>query len=441
MMTHRITRRTVLKGLGTAVALPWLEAWGTIPAQAGEGATSPTRMAVVYVPNGVNMADWTPKATGEDYTLPRILEPLEPYRRDFLVLSGLSAHRADGPSGNHARAMAVFLTGRRPPDDGKVSLGISADQIAARAVGRCTRLPSLELGCEPATPVGHCDNPYSCAYTSNLSWASETSPLPPEVNPRDAFDRLFAGGDENEAAGARARRAAGRKSVLDFVQEDAAELRSELGADDRRKMDEYLTSMREVEARVGRAGAADPAVPPLARPPGVAADYPEHLRLMCDILVLAFQADVTRVSTLVFANEFSNRPYPCIDVRDGHHDLSHHDNDPDKLAKIREINRFHVGRFAYLLGRLKAVREGDGTLLDHCVIAYGCGNSDGNRHNHDDLPILLAGRGGGTIKPGRHVRYRDGTPLMNLWLSVLDRVGAPTDSLGDSTGRLICLDG
>ena len=437
---RRITRRTALKGLGTLVALPWLEAWGSAATGAGDDSAPPTRMAVVYVPNGVNMVDWTPKATGADYALSLILEPLKAVKQDVLVLSGLAMHGADGPSGNHARASAVYLTGRRPPDNGGVHLGVSADQIAAHAAGRYTRLPSLEIGCEPPTPVGHCDDPYSCAYTSTISWKSETSPLPHAVSPRDIFDRLFAGQDPNETRRNCAVRTASRKSVLDFVREDAADLRSTLGGDDQRKIDEYLTSVREVETRIERAAEPAPELPPHARPDSVQAAYPEHLRALCDLLVLAFQADVTRVSTFLFANEFSNRPYPCLNIPEGHHDLSHHDNDPDKLAKIREINHFHVGQFAYLLGKLKAVREGEGTLLDHCVIAYGCGNSDGNRHNHDNLPMLLAGRGGGSIRPGRHVRYPDGTPLMNLWLSMLDRMGAPVESLGDSTGRLTSLE-
>ncbi len=421
------------------VALPWLEAWGSTPARANGAVVPPTRMAVVYVPNGVNMAEWTPKDEGADYALPHILEPLAPVKQDVLVLSGLAMHGADGPSGNHARASAVFLTGRRPPDSGAVHLGISADQLAARAAGRYTRLPSLEIGCEPATPVGHCDDPYSCAYTSTISWKGEASPLPHTVNPREVFDRLFAGQNARETRQNRAARSASRKSILDFVSEDATELRATLGGDDQRKIDEYLTSIREVETHIERT--EEPAAElPLARPDAAPAGYPEHLRTLCDLLVLAFQADVTRVSTFLFANEFSNRPYLCIDVHEGHHDLSHHENKADKLAKISVINRFHVGQFAYLLGKLKAVREGEGTLLDHCVIAYGCGNSDGNRHNHDNLPMLLAGGGGGSIKPGRHIRYPDGTQLMNLWLSMLDRMGAPAESLGDSTGRLKSLE-
>ena len=436
---RRISRRTALKGLGALVALPWLESMGL--ARAGGAVVPPTRMAIVYVPNGVNTAEWTPEEEGADYALSRILEPLTPVKQDVLVLSGLAMHKADGPSGNHARASAVFLTGLRPPDNGGVHLGVSADQLAARATGRYTRLPSLEIGCEPATPVGHCDDPYSCAYTSTISWKGEASPLPHAVTPREVFDRLFAGQDAKETRQNRAARAASRKSILDYVREDATALRTTVGGDDQRKIDEYLTSIREVETHIERTEATVDELPALARPDAAPGDYPQHLRTLCDLLVMAFQADVTRVATFLFANEFSNRPYSCINVPEGHHDLSHHENKPDKLAKISEINRFHVGQFAYLLGKLKAVREGDGTLLDHCVIAYGCGNSDGNRHNHDNLPILLAGGRGAGVKTGRHIRYPDGTPLMNLWLSMLDRVGAPADSLGDSTGRLKSLEG
>ncbi len=434
-----VSRRTALRGLGISLALPWLEglAAGTAPSR-----RPPARLAFVYVPNGIHMPDWTPTTVGTDFRLPWILEPLADFRQDILVLSGLAAHRADGPSGNHARAMAAYLTGRRPPDSGgEIRLGISADQLAARAVGSETRLPSLELGCEPGAQSGRCDTPYSCAYTSNLAWRSETSPAPPDVNPRSVFERLFGSGNAREAARSQALRARHRKSILDFVRGDALRLRDRLGAADRRKLDEYLTAVREVEVRLGRTERAGRDAPALPRPTGMPSDYREHLRLMCDLLVLAFQTDRTRVATLIFANEFSNRPYPFLGVRDGHHDLSHHGNDRAKQAKLRQINRFHVSQLAYLLGRLKAVPEGAGTLLDNCMVAYGCGNSDGNRHNHDNLPILLAGRGGGTLRPGRHLRYRGDVPLTNLWLALLDRMGAKVRTLGDSTGQLPSLDG
>ncbi len=421
-----ITRRAALRGLGTLLPLPWLEATalaGPKPAQA-----APTRLAIIYVPNGIHMPDWTPGKTGHDFELPWILKPLEACRKDLLVLSGLAAHRADGPSGNHARASAVFLTGKRPPDDGGVHLGISFDQIAARKVGKQTFLPSLQLGGEPGAQSGRCDAPYSCAYTSNLSWKSESTPLPPLVDPRIVFDRLFSGDERKENLRARQQRARDRKSVLDFVAEDAALLRGQLGAEDRRKLDEYLSAVREVETRLVFAEKRGREVPDYPRPKGIPADHREHLKLLCDLLVLAFRCDATRIATFAFANEFSNRPYPFLDVPEGHHDLSHHENNPAKQAKLRTINRFHIEQFAFLLEKLKAVQEGDGTLLDHCLIAYGCGNSDGNRHNHDDLPILLAGSGSGKIKPGRHIRYKAGTPLMNLWLALLEQMGAPDGS-------------
>jgi hypothetical protein len=427
---QRLSRRAVLRGLGAGLALPWLEAMAPGSA-AAPARRPPVRLAFVYVPNGVHMPDWTPAGAGAGFRLPWILEPLAPVREEVLVLTGLAAHRADGPSGNHARAMAAYLTGRRPPDSGgEIRLGASADQLAARAVGRHTRLSSLELGCEPPTPVGRCDAPYSCAYTSNLSWRSASTPAPPDVSPRSVFDRLFGGGSAPD-----------RGSVLDFVREDAAALRARLGGPDRRRLEEYLTAVREVEARLAAPLAGRAAGPGYPRPPERPADYREHLRLMCDLLALAFQADSTRVATLIFANEFSNRPYPFLGVPDGHHDLSHHQRRPERLAALRRINRFHVGQLAYLLGRLRAVREGEGSLLDNCLVAYGCGNSDGDRHNHDDLPVLLAGRGGGTVRPGRHVRYPGDVPLTNLWLALLDRAGAPVPALGDSTGRLPSLGG
>jgi len=440
ILTQRLTRRTVLKGFGAALALPWLEAMQPATTHAQNAPTVPNRLAVLYVPNGIHMPDWTPEATGSAYLLPWILQPLVPVQQELLVLTGLAAHKADGPSGNHARALAVFLTGQRPPASEEIRLGVSADQLAVRVAGRHTRLPSLELGCEPGAQAGRCDSPYSCAYTSNIAWKSPANPLPPEVNPRAVFERLFAGDNNKEVEQSRAQRTRSQQSILDFVRADAVELRARLGSTDRSKLDEYLTSLREVEIRIGRQEKKTPDSPDQLRPPRVPADYPELVRTQCDLLVLAFQADVTRVATCLFANEFSNRPYPFLKVPDGHHDLSHHGNDPGKLAKIRAINRFHISQLAYLLEKLKAIREGEGTLLDHCMIAYGSGNSDGNRHNHDNLPLLLAGRGCGTIKPGRHIRYKEGTPLMNLWLALLERMDAPTAALGDSTGCLSSLD-
>jgi hypothetical protein len=446
MTPYRISRRTVLRGLGTTVALPWLEAMGPLAgwAAAAPGEKpAPTRMAFLYVPNGKNMPDWTPKKEGSAFELPAILEPLKPVRDDILLLTGLTADKArpngDGP-GDHARAMAAFLTGCQPrkTDGTDIRVGTSVDQVAAARVGDRTRLPSLEIGCEAGGMAGNCDSGYSCVYSSTMAWRSATQPLPKEVNPRLVFDRLFGSGVDAD----RQRRDRQRKSILDFVRDDARDLEGRLGNSDRRKLDEYFAALRDVERRIDQAGKVpDIKAPDFARPSGVPSKYEEHLRLMCDLLVLGFQADVTRVCTFVFAIEGSNRPYPFAGVPEGHHDLSHHGNDPKKRAKIRDINRFHTTQVAYLLTKLKAIREGDGTLLDHCMIAYGSGNSDGNAHNHDDLPILLAGRGSGTLQTGRHIRYPKDTPLNNLWLALLERMGCPMASLGDSTGVLTKLKG
>jgi hypothetical protein len=447
--TASLSRRTLLRGLGCAVALPWLESMGPMVNWARGAVTpatraAPNRMAFIYVPNGKNMKDWTPATEGADFELPAILEPLKAVRGQINILTGLAADKArahgDG-GGDHARAMAAFLTGAQPrkTDGTDIRSGISVDQVAAARLGDQTRLASLEIGCEPGSMAGNCDSGYSCVYSSTMSWRSATTPLPKEINPKLAFERLFGSG----VNGDRAKRDARRKSILDFVREDAGDLQDKVGATDRRKLDEYFSSIRDIELRIQRAEKLpEPKMPDptFQKPQAAPADYAEHIRLMADLMVLAFQADVTRVCTFVIANEGSNRPYPFIGVRDGHHDLSHHGNDAKKKERIRDINRFHTTQLAYLLGKLKSIPEGDGTLLDHCMIAYGSGNSDGNAHNHDDLPILLAGGGCGTIKTGRHIRYNRDTPLNNLWMSMLDRMQVNVDAIGDATGRLKDLD-
>jgi hypothetical protein len=423
------------------VALPWLEAMGSVHTWASPppkgGKPAPNRMAFLYVPNGKNMADWTPKKEGADFDLPTILEPLKPVKDQLLVLTGLTADKArphgDG-GGDHARALGAFLTGCQPrkTDGTDIRAGVSVDQVAAARLADQTRLASLEIGGEAGAMAGNCDSGYSCVYSSTMSWRSATQPLPKEVNPKLVFERLFGGPDAG-----RAKREAARKSVLDFVREDARDLTRQLGPTDRRKLDEYFTSIRDIELRIERAAKLPPVQAPAGvKPTGIPASYQEHLRLLCDLMVLAFQADITRVCTFVLANEGSNRPYRDIGVPEGHHDLSHHGNNAQKKAKIRDINRFHVSQLAYLLTKLSSVKEGDGTLLDHCMVAYGSGNSDGDAHNHDDLPILLAGGGCGTIKTGRHVRLPRETPLNNLWLSMLDRMDVRMPALGDSTGRI-----
>lgn len=449
-----LPRRTFLRGLGTAIALPMLEAMFPI-AQAVAGAAgagkSPLRMAFLYVPNGAHMPDWTPTATGADFELPYIMEPIRQFRRDMTVLSGL-AHdrgRANGDGGgDHARSAGSWLTGVQPlkSELSRIRAGVSADQVAAAVVGKETRFASIELGLEPGAQAGKCDSGYSCVYSNNISWRDESTPMTREINPRLVFERLFGNGVSKEVGENQARRLRNRKSVLDFVMDDARSLGAQVGGGDRGKLDEYLSAIREIEQRVESAERASAsAKPPVAVgyeiPEGIPESYEEHSRLMCDMLVLAFQSDVTRISTFMLGNESSNRAYRNLNITEGHHALSHHQGDPAKHAQIREINRFHMRQFAYLLGRLKSIREGDGTLLDNSMIVYGSGLADGDRHDHNDLPLILAGRGGGTLTPGRHIRYPNETPMSNLLVSMLDRMGAPVDSFGDSTGALRGLEG
>ena len=447
MIREALSRRTVLRGLGATVALPWLEAMSARPGRADPPrAEPPNRLAYLYVPNGVHLPGWTPRTTGAGFELPESLEPLGAVRDDLLVVSGLTLDQArahgDG-GGDHARAMASFLTGIHPRKTGGADLraGVSVDQVVAKAVGRATRFASLEIGCEGGGDSGRCDHGYSCTYQVNLSWRDESSPAAKEVDPALVFDRLF-GREVAGPDGESARRERRRRSLLDFVADDARQLRDKLGASDRRKLEEYLTGVREVEARIDRGRPrVEAGLDGLARPSGIPGDYRTHLRLMADLLVLAFQADLTRVATFVFANDGSNRNYREIGVSDGHHDLSHHGNDPARQAKLRAINRFHAEQYGYLLGRLKATREGEGTLLDHSMIVYGSGISDGNAHSHDDLPILIGGGGNGTIQPGRHIRFPAETPLSSLHLSLMGRMGVSVPSFGDSRGPLPSLDG
>jgi hypothetical protein len=449
---QRWSRRAVLRGLGVSLALPWLEstsglsraAAAATPGIGGAGAgVSPTRMAFIFVPNGVDLEHWTPSSEGYGFDLPYILQPLAPVKDDLLVLSGLTHDKGrangDGP-GDHARSASVFLTGAQPrkTDGEHIRSGVSVDQVAAREIGHLTRFSSLELGVDAGRNAGNCDSGYSCAYSSNISWASETTPVGKEINPRLVFERLFAAGTPREIDRSAQQRQQLKKSVLDFVAEDAKRLQAKLGRNDHRKLDEYLTGVREIERRLG----SDRADTPLAHeidyqiPGGIPGDYAEHLRLMCDMMVLAFQTDSTRVSTMMFANAGDNKNYRHIGVRDGHHDLSHHGRNQEKLEKIRRINRFHVQQLSYLLQRLKSIQEGEGSLLDNCMICYGSAISDGDRHNNENLPIVLAGGGGGTFDTGRHVRYSTETPMCNLFMSMLDRVGASVPFVGDSTGQL-----
>lgn len=431
-------RRNFLRGLGTLMALPPLE---SLVASGGSSATAPLtpplRTAFIYVPNGANMADWTPAETGSAYRLPYILEPLEEVRSDVMVLSGLTHDkgRANGDgAGDHARASATFLTGTqaRKTSGVDIRVGVSVDQVMAQKVGDQTPFRSLELGCDRGQSSGSCDSGYSCAYQFNIAWRTPTAPMPPETNPRQAFERLFSTGDSSGSPEDRAR----RQSILDFVMEDARQMETKLGRTDQRKLDEYLTSVRDLERRIEGAERVTAQLPPDAFPKGTPADYQSHIRLMYDLLLLAFQTDTTRIASFIVAHDGSNRPYPFIGVTDGHHDLSHHGNDEEKKKKIARINRFHSEQFAYFLQRLKTIQEGEGTLLDHSQIIYGSGLADGNAHAHDNLPILLCGQGGKTFSSGRHVRVPKETPMSNLFLEVMDRMGVHQDRFGDSTGRL-----
>lgn len=438
-----ISRRTALRGLGISLALPWLEATGPLARAAVSGNQAPTRMAFIFVPNGVRLSHWTPSTEGYGFDLPYILEPLAPVRDDLLVLSGLTHDKGrangDGP-GDHARCASVFLTGAQPrkTDGEQIRSGVSVDQVAAKLIGHKTRFSSLELGIYSGKNAGGCDSGYSCAYSSNISWSSETTPVGKEINPRLVFERLFAGGTPRQVDQGQQERLGLQKSVLDYIAEDARQLQKRLGRNDNRKLDEYLSGVREVERRVGLGVASQPTEidGDYPMPAGIPKEYREHMRLMCDMLVLAFQTDSTRICTLMFANAGDNKNYREIGVSEGHHELSHHREDPAKLEKIGKINRFHVEQLSYLLRKMKSIREGERTLLDNSMICYGSGISDGNKHNNENLPIVLAGSGGGTIATGRHVRYATETPMCNLFMSMLDRMQAEVPFIGDSTGRL-----
>ncbi len=442
-ITHKhVPRRTFLRGLGVTIALPVLDAMTpAMAATAGLKTKAPTRLAFAYVPNGVIMKDWTPATVGADYALTPTLASLEPFRQDMMILSGLRHHNADAledGAGDHARAAACFLTGVHPKKTAgaDIHVGISVDQVAAAKMGAETRLASIELGCEDSRTVGNCDSGYSCAYTNSISWRTPTSPLPPETEPRAAFERLF-GEDATLDAAAWARRQRYRMSILDVVSDRTQSLMGSLGASDRRKIDEYLYAIREIERRIEMAEKDGRAArPSMDEPAGVPVNFSDYVKLMYDLQVVAFQSDTTRVSTMVVGREGSVRTYGEIGVPDPHHPLSHHRGNPEWIEKLTKINKFHVDLFAYFLGRLKATPDGDGTLLDHSMIVYGSAISDGNRHLHYDLPVLLAGRGSGSLKPGRHIVYDKDTPMTNLYMTLLDRVGVEPESIGDSTGKL-----
>jgi hypothetical protein len=436
-----LARRTFLRGMGAAVALPFLDAMA--PAMSA-APRAPVRMAITYVPNGIIMQDWNPSYEGRLETLPRILKPMEPLKDDILLLGNLThnAGRAllDGP-GDHGRCSATYLTGvhvKKSLVD--IRCGTSFDQLIATRACANLRFPSLEIGMEDARQAGDCDSGYSCAYTNNLAWKNETVPLPPTLNPRDLFERLFGDG-ASLSPEARKRQALYRRSILDFVNESTRTLESKLGPDDRRKLDEYLSSIREIERQIEAAEASNAQIDPhMDKPYGIPADFAEHFKLMTDMITVAFQADLTRVVTFLVTREGTSRAYREIDIPDGHHPLTHHRNIPELIEKVTRINTYHVQQFAAWVTKLKNIREGDRSLLDNSMIVYGAGLSDGNRHLHEDLPTMIAGSAGGAFKTGRHIVYRRETPMCNLHLTMMDRMGVHMEEFGDSTGRLEGLD-
>lgn len=443
MITRKaLHRRTFLRGLGAAVALPALDAM--TPALAASHARPPVRMGFVYVPNGMDIRNWQLNYEGKLGELSRIMKPLEPHRDVITVIGNLTHNNGrallDG-AGDHGRCCASYLTGIHPKKSSTdIKAGISCDQIVANTIGSQTRFPSLELGMEDSRQAGDCDSGYSCAYTNNLAWRSETQPLPPVLDPRALFERLF-GADAGLHPEDRARRNRFRRSVLDFVAEDTRKLQLDLGPTDRRKLDEYLSSIREIERMIERAEKDNAQIDPgMTKPYGVPADFAEHFKLMTDMLTVALQADLSRVFTFLVTREGTSRSYRELGIPDGHHPLTHHRNDPALMEKVSRINTYHVQQFAGWVEKLRSIHEGDGTLLDNCMIVYGAGLTDGNRHNHEDLPTLIAGRAGGYIRPGRRIVTRRETPMSNLFLTMMDRMGVHVEHFGDSTGRLQGLD-
>jgi hypothetical protein len=436
---HRISRRAVLRATGVCVGLPWLESLTRLSRGADESAAAPRRLAFLYVPNGVNVAQWQTNGNAADYQLSPTLAPLAPHRDELTVIHGLNHENATpGPDGggDHSRATAVYLTGVRPKKTGGSDIrnGISIDQVIAERVGRHTRLPSLELSTDGARLTGRCDSGYSCAYQFNLSWASPTKPVPAEQDPRAAFERLFGTADVGEE-GTEARRQR-QQSVLDFVRDDARSLAREINSTDRSKLDQYLTAVRDVERRIELAEKTPLTLPDFETPSGIPASYQEHVRAMFDIMVLAFQSDATRMITFTLANDGSNRAFPEIGIPEAHHQLSHHRGNAGTLEKIARIDRYYVEQFAWFLERMRSIADGEGTLLDSSMILYGGCISEGNQHLHSNLPLVLAGRGGGTLQPGRRMEIPDPTPMCNLHVALAQRMGVRLGQFGDSDGSL-----
>ena len=435
LSSKSLPRRTLLRGLGATLALPFLDAMVPAFSLRGRAAARPVhRFQTFYVPNGMAMEHWLPKGEGEAFALSPILEPLQPYRQQLLVLSGIKANW----NYIHAGASGSFLTGttRGGRNEIEIVADVSIDQLLARHFAAETQVPSLELSMDAPANAGACTGNLSCVYTHTLSWRSPTQPLPMEWNPRAVFERLFgdSGSTDRKAREARLRQ---RKSILDSVAEKLASIKSDLGAGDRTKVDEYVEAVRDVERRIQRAEEqSDVALPAVEQPQGAPPVFEDHLALMLDLQLLALQSDLTRVMTFMIGKEQSARPYPQIGVPEAHHPLSHHNDIPELIAHMSKINRYHVELFSKYLAKLRATPDGDGTLLDHVTILYGSGISNSTRHSGDNLPLLVVGGGSGTLNGGRHLAYSNQPTMANLLVTLMDKMGTPVEKIGGSTGKL-----
>ena len=439
MVTKKhLSRRTFLHGVGATIALPYLDAMTPAFASAAKPVT---RAAFVYTANGIIMKDWTPTETGNNFDLSKTLSPLRNFQDQTVVISGLDHKNGealgDGP-GDHARAGASWLTGAHPKKTRGADIrnGQSIDQAIAQQIGQTTPLPSLEIGLQDVRMVGGCDSGYSCAYSNTISWSSPTTPLPYETNPRRVFERLFGDGETTDPK-ARAMQLKQNRSLLDFVLQDTQRLTPKLGASDRSKLSDYLDSVREVERRIQNVEQREAAeLPALDRPEGIPPSFEDHLKIMSDLIAIAFQADLTRVVTFMFSREGGNRAYPSIGVPDAHHGLSHHQNDPVRMARLQSIDQYHVEMFSYLLGKLRDSANDAGSILENSVVLYGSSLSDSNAHLHNNLPTVIVGGASGKLKGGRHLRVPDGTPMTNMLLSIADGLDVPMEKFGDSSGHL-----
>ena len=439
MVTKKhLSRRTFLHGVGATIALPYLDAMTPAFASAAKPVT---RAAFVYTANGIIMKDWTPTETGNNFDLSKTLSPLRNFQNQTVVISGLDHKNGealgDGP-GDHARAGASWLTGAHPKKTRGADIrnGQSIDQAIAQQIGQTTPLPSLEIGLQDVRMVGGCDSGYSCAYSNTISWSSPTTPLPYETNPRRVFERLFGDGETTDPK-ARAMQLKQNRSLLDFVLQDTQRLAPKLGASDRSKLSDYLDSVREVERRIQNVEQREAAeLPALDRPEGIPPSFEDHLKIMSDLIAIAFQADLTRVVTFMFSREGGNRAYPSIGVPDAHHGLSHHQNDPVSMARLQSIDQYHVEMFSYLLGKLRDSADDAGSILENSIVLYGSSLSDSNAHLHNNLPTVIVGGASGKLKGGRHLRVPDGTPMTNMLLSIADGLDVPMEKFGDSSGHL-----